>query len=94
MKSKTVLTAGFMLALTTASARAMAAEPVAALMKNPGGYKYFIGIVGNPSSPDISWSDDELTKIKALGVNNNYGMPAPSGLVRPVTLQQITQLRE
>lgn len=36
---------------------------------SPGGYKYFIGIVGNPSVPDISWSDEELEQIKALGVN-------------------------
>jgi len=35
----------------------------------PGGYRYFVGIVGNPSVPDISWSDDELTRIKDLGVN-------------------------
>lgn len=35
----------------------------------PGGYRLFVGIVGNPSVPDISWSDDELTQIKQLGVN-------------------------
>ena len=35
----------------------------------PGGFKYFVGIVGNPSVPDISWSDEELEQIKALGVN-------------------------
>jgi hypothetical protein len=35
----------------------------------PAGFKYFIGIVGNPSVPDISWSDEELEQIKALGVN-------------------------
>ena len=34
-----------------------------------GGFKYFVGIVGNPSVPDISWSDEELEQIKALGVN-------------------------
>ena len=34
-----------------------------------GGYQYFVGIVGNPSVPDISWSDEELEKIKDLGVN-------------------------
>ena len=34
-----------------------------------GGFKYFVGIVGNPSVPDISWSDGELEQIKALGVN-------------------------
>jgi hypothetical protein len=37
--------------------------------KGPYGFKYFVGVVGNPSVPDISWSDDELTKIKDLGVN-------------------------
>jgi len=35
----------------------------------PGGFKYFVGIVGNPSVPDIRWSDEELEQIKALGVN-------------------------
>jgi hypothetical protein len=35
----------------------------------PWGYQYFIGIVGNPSKPEVDWSDDELLKIKALGVN-------------------------
>ena len=35
----------------------------------PGGFGYFVGIVGNPSVPDISWSNDELEQIKALGVN-------------------------
>lgn len=35
----------------------------------PGGFQYFVGIVGNPSAPDISWSDEELEQIKALGVN-------------------------
>jgi hypothetical protein len=43
-----------------------AAVPVAT---QPGGFKYFVGIVGNPSVPDISWSDEELEQIKALGVN-------------------------
>ena len=32
-------------------------------------FNYFIGIVGSPSDPDISWSDNELMKIKDLGVN-------------------------
>lgn len=32
-------------------------------------FKYVVGIVGNPAYPDISWSDDELIKIKDLGVN-------------------------
>lgn len=44
-----------------------AAEP--RTLRNPGGFKYFVGIVGNPSVPDISWSDEELAQIKALGVN-------------------------
>jgi hypothetical protein len=35
----------------------------------PGGFKYFVGIVGNPSVPDIRWSDEELEQIKSLGVN-------------------------
>lgn len=35
----------------------------------PGGWKHFIGIVGNPSSPEIDWSDEQLAQIKALGVN-------------------------
>jgi hypothetical protein len=35
----------------------------------PGGFTYFVGIVGNPSVPDIRWSDEELEQIKALGVN-------------------------
>jgi hypothetical protein len=38
-------------------------------LRDPGGFKYFVGIVGNPSVPDISWSDKELCQIKALGVN-------------------------
>ena len=63
------LVAGFTLAVAAGSALPVVAEPVSVPMTNPGGYKYFIGIVGNPSSPDISWSDDQLTKIKALGVN-------------------------
>ena len=41
----------------------------AAVAAQPGGFKYFVGIVGNPSVPDIRWSDEELEQIKALGVN-------------------------
>ncbi len=63
------LAAGLTLAIAAGSALVMAAKPASVPRENPGGFKYFIGIVGNPSSPDISWSDDELTKIKALGVN-------------------------
>lgn len=33
------------------------------------GYQYFVGIVGNPEVPDISWSDEQLKQIKDLGVN-------------------------
>jgi len=35
----------------------------------PGGFRYFVGIVGNPSIPDIRWDDEQLEQIKALGVN-------------------------
>ena len=35
----------------------------------PYGFDYFVGIVGSPSIPDISWSDNELRQIKSLGVN-------------------------
>ena len=35
----------------------------------PYGFKYFCGLVGSPSDPNISWSDDELEQIKGLGVN-------------------------
>lgn len=41
----------------------------AVVTTQPGGFQYFVGIVGNPSVPDISWSDDQLNQIKALGVN-------------------------
>ena len=43
-----------------------AADPPAS---KQGGFKYFVGIVGNPSVTDISWSDEELGQIKSLGVN-------------------------
>ena len=46
-----------------------AAEGVVAAATHPGGFEYFVGIVGNPSVPDIRWTDDELEQIKALGVN-------------------------
>jgi len=35
----------------------------------PAGYDYFIGIVGNPSVPNIDWSDKQLKELKELGVN-------------------------
>jgi len=41
----------------------------AGVLRDPGGFKYFVGIVGNPTVPDISWSDEQLEQIKALGVN-------------------------
>jgi hypothetical protein len=59
------LAAGFMMALVVPAA----AEPVSIPRTNPGGFQYFVGIVGNPSVPDISWSDEQLEQIKALGVN-------------------------
>ena len=52
--------------LTAASSFALESSGVKAA---PGGFKYFVGIVGNPSVPDISWSDEQLEQIKALGVN-------------------------
>lgn len=50
------------------AAPATAAEPTEPNRK-PGGYDLFVGIVGNPSVPDISWSDEQLEQIRALGVN-------------------------
>ncbi len=55
------------LAGTEAPIAAPAANTAVAMQ--PGGFQYFVGIVGNPSVPDIRWSDDELEQIKALGVN-------------------------
>lgn len=57
----------FVLAAAVA-AQATAAAPTEPSRK-PGGYDLFVGIVGNPSVPDISWSDEQLEQIKALGVN-------------------------
>jgi hypothetical protein len=54
-------------ALLVVGVSAMAANDSETVL--PGGFKYFVGIVGNPSVPDISWSDEELEQIKALGVN-------------------------
>ena len=34
-----------------------------------GGFGLFVGVVGNPSIPEVSWSDAQLEEIKALGVN-------------------------
>lgn len=63
------------LAAIAAGRHATADEPrpttaaPAVVTSQPGGFEYFVGIVGNPSVPDISWSDDQLGQIKALGVN-------------------------
>ena len=35
----------------------------------PGGFGLFVGVVGNPSIPEVSWSDAQLEELKALGVN-------------------------
>ena len=51
------------------SAASAPANSNSAALSQPGGFQYFVGIVGNPSAPDISWSDEELEQIKALGVN-------------------------
>jgi hypothetical protein len=37
--------------------------------EKPYGFDYFVGIVGSPSDPDVSWSDEQLRQIKDLGVN-------------------------
>ncbi|MEI7672903.1 MAG: hypothetical protein WCK00_12405 [Deltaproteobacteria bacterium] len=37
--------------------------------EGPYGFKYFVGIVGNPSKPDIEWSDEQMKILKDLGVN-------------------------
>ncbi len=44
-------------------------DEVTTVAQRPGGFEYFVGIVGNPSVPDISWSDEQLEQIKSLGVN-------------------------
>jgi len=62
--ARTVVVLGLLTQLTSYSS-----ADDAPVMERPGGFQYFVGIVGNPSLPDISWSDDELEKIKALGVN-------------------------
>ena len=35
---------------------------------DPGGFRYFVGIVENPSVPEIRRSDGQLEQIKALVV--------------------------
>lgn len=44
-------------------------EDKKASKSDPYGFKYFVGIVGSPSIPNISWSDKEIKEIKSLGVN-------------------------
>lgn len=56
-------------ALMVSGGPSVLAEPDKAPVAGPYGFKYFVGIVGNPSAPEIEWSDAELTKIKELGVN-------------------------
>jgi len=71
MRRKCLQTIGLSAALCVSVAwqpNLSAAEP-SGVNAAPGGFKYFVGIVGNPSLPDISWSDEELEQIKALGVN-------------------------
>lgn len=48
---------------------AVLSDGALAATQRPGGFEYFVGIVGNPSVPDISWNDEQLEQIKALGVN-------------------------
>ncbi len=55
--------------LAAADASAAEAPAGAAVAARPGGFQYFVGVVGNPSVPEISWSDEALEQIKALGVN-------------------------
>ena len=55
--------------LAAADASTTVPAASAAVAAQPGGFQYFVGIVGNPSVPEISWSDEELEQIKALGVN-------------------------
>jgi len=64
-----VWTASFVFSIFPNSYSVRAAESVTQSLERPAGYQYFIGIVGNPSSPDISWSDEQLSQIKDLGVN-------------------------
>ncbi len=54
-----------MLLVAVAGSLQAAGEPE----RGPGGFRYFVGVVGNPSVPDISWSDEQLASIKDLGVN-------------------------
>ena len=71
MRRKCLQTIGLSAALCVSVAwqpNLSAADP-SGVNAAPGGFKYFVGIVGNPSLPDISWSDEELEQIKALGVN-------------------------
>ena len=38
-------------------------------MNNKSTYKYSIGIIGSPAFPEIEWSDEQLEKVKDLGIN-------------------------
>ncbi len=57
------------LGIGLALAAALSPQTLAGVPFAPGGFKYFVGIVGNPSVPDIRWNDEQLEQIKALGVN-------------------------
>lgn len=81
MRSKHLQTLGLTAALGLGAIlqpSLLAAEPLGSALaplsiarnpQGPGGFQYFVGIVGNPSVPDIRWSDGQLEQIKALGVN-------------------------
>ena len=62
---KSVLTIVCLL-LATCSLAGEGPQPA---LPRPGGFQYFVGVVGNPSVPDIRWDDEELEQIKSLGVN-------------------------
>jgi hypothetical protein len=63
-----LLKLGSLTAVFLCAASLFSAEP-ARVNASPGGFQYFVGVVGNPSVLDISWSDEQLEAIKALGVN-------------------------
>lgn len=35
----------------------------------PGKFEYAIGIVGDPTTPDVAWSDEQLSHLKEIGIN-------------------------
>lgn len=55
----------------TALSAAAVARPAPAYSTNTyeGPFRYTIGIVGNPTIPDVQWSDEQLSLIKAAGFN-------------------------